>query len=248
MSDFTKSEPAPRGKLPVDSVRRLLFRILLVLSLAGLASEIGKEASGGIRPFWSQMMSLSYEQNVPTWYSAGQIFVCAAVMAWIALVERGRGARYVGHWWGMSAVFGYISLDETVSIHENAGNLVSMGGGLLYFDWIIPAAIVVACLGLIYLKFLWYLPARTRIQFIVAGSVFVGGAMGVEMFLGYWTDHFGNDTLGYGLIDLIEETMEILGMSLFLCALLEYFGERFGGIAESGGASDPRSVPETVNS
>ncbi len=46
--------------------------------------------------------------------------------------------------------------------------------------------------------------------------------MGVELLLGYWTDTYGSKNIGYGLIDLLEESMEILGVSLFFVALLEY--------------------------
>ena len=58
--------------------------------------------------------------------------------------------------------------------------------------------------------------------------------------LTWWKDNYGSDSLGYGLIDFIEETMEILGMTLFLCALLEYFGQRFGGLAESAAEEGER--------
>lgn len=60
--------------------------------------------------------------------------------------------------------------------------------------------------------------------------IYVTGAMVLELPLGWWKDNYGSETLGYSLIDFVEETMEILGMSLFFCAVLEYLGTRFKGI------------------
>ncbi|NNC87868.1 MAG: hypothetical protein HKN82_05335 [Akkermansiaceae bacterium] len=224
-------------------MRHILLRIVLLISLAGLLSEIVAVVSDGDRPFWAQMISLSYEGNLPTWFSAGQLFLCSAVLAAIALVENRRRARYVPHWWGLCLIFAYISLDEMISIHENADELLGSRGGFLYFEWVIPATIVVGIIGLIYLNFLRYLPKATRVRFIVAGMIYVGGALGVEMILGYWTDTHGKDNFGYGLIDWVEESMEIFGISLFLLALLGYLETRVRIGAGAGGESSPDAGP-----
>jgi hypothetical protein len=50
---------------------------------------------------------------------------------------------------------------------------------------------------------------------VIAGAIFVGGALGVEMILGYWTDLHGEENLTYGMIDWVEESLEMCGMSLF---------------------------------
>ena len=44
----------------------------------------------------------------------------------------------------------------------------------------------------------------------------------MELPLGYWTDQHGQENLMYGMIDLVEESLEIIGVSLFLYTLLEH--------------------------
>ena len=39
----------------------------------------------------------------------------------------------------------------------------------------------------------------------------VGGALVMELPLGWWTAHHGMDSFGYALIDWVEETMEMVG-------------------------------------
>ena len=85
-----------------------------------------------------------------------------------------------------------------------------------------------AILGVAYLGSLSHLPTRVRNQFVLAGAIYVGGALGKELPLGYWTDLRGDQNLVYGLIDLVEESMEMIGASLFLCSLAELLFSRAG--------------------
>jgi hypothetical protein len=188
---------------------------------------------------------LSHEDNLPTWLSACLLFSCAVLLALIARDERLRGSRWVRHWWVLSLIFLYISLDETAGLHENANHWFRLPG-IFYFGWVIPAAILVAIVGLSYLRFLAALPERTRWQFIRAGAVYVGGALGVELVLAWWTDLAGDKNFVYALIDLVEESMEMIGASLFLLSLLEFLSgpERevrfpLASSAEGSGAIGP---------
>lgn len=167
------------------------------------------------------LLSLSYEGNLPTWYASSLLLLCAAMLAAIAEAA----VAYRRHWWGLAAGFAFMSLDEAVELHEHLGGLFGTGG-VLYFDWVIPAAAVVALVGALYLGFLRALPPRRRRWFVLAGALYVGGAVGAELPLGWWTERAGTDSTGYVLIDWLEETLELAGASLFLLALVERWRER----------------------
>jgi hypothetical protein len=122
-------------------------------------------------------------------------------------------------------VFAYMSLDEAVEIHEHLGGWIETGG-LLYFDWVIPAAVLVLAVGIAYLRFLAHLDPQTRRRFVVAGALYVGGALLMELPLGWWTEQHGDDNLGYALMDWIEETLELAGASYFLVSLWQYRSDR----------------------
>lgn len=233
--------------IPLAKVRRALFALMALVVGAGLAGELSQHVwSPGHGAGLTRLFSLSYEQNIPTWYSSSLLLACAALLALIAAGARKAGSGYTRHWWVLALGFLYISLDETVSLHEAAGWLRL--GGVLYFSWVIPAAAVVAVVGLSYLRFLGHLPRRTRNQFIIAGVVYVTGAVLMELPLGYWTEREGSHNLGYGLIDLVEESLEILGMSMFLLSLLEYLGRSqvrlaFAPTTKVNPGSDAPSTP-----
>jgi hypothetical protein len=215
------------GLLPSHTtLRKLLLLLLGVLAGAGLAVELAYAVwrPRGLTPVLG-FLSLSYEQNLPTWYSSGLLLCCALALALIAREAALTGAPRRLHWWGLAVAFLYMSLDEAVGLHEHLGESLELQG-VLYFGWVVPAGALVAVLALAYLPFLADLPARPRRQFLVAGVLYVGGALGMELPLGYWTERHGDDNLVYALIDLVEESLELLGVSLFLSALVEYLGAR----------------------
>lgn len=103
-------------------------------------------------------------------------------------------------------------------------------GGLLYFAWVIPGAIFVGACLLVYVKFLSDLPAKTRGMFLIAGTLYVGGAMGMELLGGYHTELYGLENMPYVLITTFEELLEMLGIAVFIYALLSYISSYMKGV------------------
>lgn len=205
-----------------SKLRPILAAVTAVIVAAGVAVEVLKPVYGlkkesGVLP----LLSLSYEQNLPTFYTAFLLLSNALLLALLAQGTRKSGGRFAAAWWVLAAGFFYIAVDEVLSFHEELSKLMAFDG-VLHFSWVIPAAILVLLIGAAYIPFLRHLPRSMRNRFLLAGAVYVGGAVGMELPLGWWTVHHGTDNLGYGLIDALEEAMEMLGLNLFLLALLDH--------------------------
>ena len=212
-------EPARGGgAIDAGALRRWLFAAVGVISALGLTVELWHARSHDpVIEVLVPRLSLSYEHNVPTWLASSLLLACALAAGAIA-----RGAeRWRRHWWGVAAVFAYASLDEAAQLHEHLGGHLETGG-VLYFDWVIPAAAILGVLAAVFLPFVRALPAATRRRLVVAGAIYVGGAVAMELPLGWWTERAGPDSLGYGLIDWVEETLELIGASLALAALVAH--------------------------
>ncbi|MCP3137922.1 hypothetical protein [Pyxidicoccus xibeiensis] len=207
-------------------LRRWLLATTGVLTALGVGVEVAYYTRDARTPEpLVSFLSLSYERNLPTWYASGLLLGCALLLAAIARIAWLARAPGRHHWWALAGAFAYLSMDESVGLHEHLGGLLSLGG-VLFFTWVVPAAIIVALGGLAFLPFLARLPSRRRGQFILAGVLYVGGALLMELPLGWWTEQHGNDNLVYALIDHVEEALELVGASLFLAALAEELGER----------------------
>jgi hypothetical protein len=181
-----------------------------VVSSLGLAAAFLPGSSA------SAYLSLSYEGNFPTWYASVLLLGFGLLCAGAA--RRAPADR--AHWLGLAILFAFLSLDEATELHEHLAGLVGTGG-VLTFDWVVPASVVLLLLGALYLPFLRRLPQRLRTRLLVAAATFVFGALVMELPLGWWVARHGDDGLGYALIDWVEETLELVGSSLAVVALAE---------------------------
>jgi hypothetical protein len=94
--------------------------------------------------------------------------------------------------------------------------------GFLYFAWVIPGILVVALLSIAYLRFLGHLPLLTRLRLILSGSIYVAGALGMELVGGYVADYHPNQSVMRGALSTIEEFLEMSGIVLLIYTLLIY--------------------------
>jgi hypothetical protein len=198
--------------------------VLLVLaSLGGLVAKFyfGDPWFHGLVP----MFDLDVERNIPSFFSTGLILLCAGMMA--ALAYREPRSNRPG-WQGLSLIFVVLSADELVSLHERLIEPVRATlhtSGVLYFAWVVPYGVAAILIGLLYLRFLFRLPRLTRNRMIVAGCVYVGGAVGLELVGGAYLEILHDQhNLPYELLTTVEESLEMAGMILLLRALLKHFG------------------------
>jgi hypothetical protein len=191
-----------------------------LVALLGVVAELGHYLLDA-PTLLVELFSLSVEGNVPTWYATCLLFACGEALFGIARTRAHMGAPFARHWWALGGVFLFMSLDEAIEIHEHLAYVVE-GRGLFYFSWIIPATAVLIVLGGAYLRFLLHLASETRRRFIIAGVIYISGALLCELPLGLWTERHGDDNLGYALIDAVEETLELGGAAYFLIALRAY--------------------------
>ena len=202
------------AEVTTASVRRALSITTVGFCLAGLIAELLRHVAGldhSVLLLWS----LSYEGNMPSWYASVLPLLCAGLLAWISAGE----SHDRPHWRALALGFVYISIDEAVSLHELLGAFFDTGG-VLHFGWVIPATGVVLVVGLAFLGFLRRLDRPTARRFVLAGATYVTGAVLFELPLGWWTEQYGADTLGYALIDWCEETLEFTGLTMFAATLL----------------------------
>lgn len=172
----------------------------------------------------TRLFDVNTELNVPTWYSSAMLLLCSLLLAVIAVARHQERRRYVAHWRGLAIIFLLLSIDEVASLHERTIPRLRAAlnaTGFLYSTWVVLGAAFVLCVLLLYLRFLGHLPQKTRRLFLLAGSVYVGGAIGVELLHGYWLDFYGKDMV-YDLIASVEEMLEMLGIVTFIYALLSY--------------------------
>lgn len=173
-----------------------------------------------------RIFSFDLEQNLPAFFSTG-LFLLSATL--LFLIGRNKKSKYKLHWLALSVIFFFLALDEAISIHElfNYSMRNVFGAtGYFHFAWVIPYAVLAILVLIAFTKFLLALPKRTTLIMILAGILFVSGAIGMEMIAANYVNEFGDyQYIGtYMAFFTIEESLEMLGLILFIYGLLDFMG------------------------
>jgi hypothetical protein len=187
-----------------------------------------------------ELVDVNEEGGLAAWFSSGQLLLAALLLLGVAAAVARRGGRHVWYWRGLVLVFGYLSLDELVGLHEKTNSVTREAldlSGALYFGWVVVAAPIVLIFALAYLRFVLALPARTRLLVIAAGVMFVTGALGFELVGAYIWDSGGAETMTYAVTNTIEEVLEMVAIALFVYAIGAYQQQHLGLGLPDGGAT-----------
>ncbi len=206
-----------------------LLCTVLALLAANVAGIVAKLYLG--HPYVFGLVSLfnfDTEANIPTIYSALAMLFASVLLLYICAKQRSQHQPWVA-WLGLGLIFIYLAIDEAVSIHEHAGLPFEQfvdASGLLFFTWVIPYGIALLLLTLTYWKFVMALPRQITILFITAAVVFITGAVGFELLGGRQYEAYGEDNIVYAILYTCEESLEMLGVAIFIYALLLYIARR----------------------
>jgi hypothetical protein len=211
---------------------KTLFSVVLFLVSADIAGQVSKYFFGHERLLgFVKLFDLNGEGNIPSWYSSIALLLCAFLLANITSLKK--HSPYRAHWRALSFIFVYLSIDESAQLHERWNYLMKPfvqlikpfihSSELLYAPWVVPGAIFVAVVLISYIKFLNRLPQQIKWLFLIAGTVYVTGAVGMEVVENYLLGNSGGvETFFYQMIVVIEEFYEMFGIIVFIYALLSY--------------------------
>jgi hypothetical protein len=174
--------------------------------------------------------SLGAENNFPTYFSTFSLFACSILLAAIATGEAKQGGYRPFYWALLSAIFLFLSMDEMMMIHERLTEPTKVLVGdtdVFHYAWVLPYGLFVVIFVAAFSRFLLQLPRRTAGLFILAGTLYVAGAVGFETLSGYYFSVSGDKGLNYVVLQSMEEILEISGTVLFLYALADYAERRF---------------------
>jgi glucan phosphoethanolaminetransferase (alkaline phosphatase superfamily) len=233
--------------LQTRTIARVLAICIVLIVCASSAMKVlavvtGHDTMHGLVRFFD----VDEENNLPTWYASATLLFSSFLLALIGAAER----QQKRSWLGLSGIFLVLSLDEVGSFHEILTVPVQglLGtSGVLHFAWVVPAAVFVAIVAMIYVRWFFALPGRTRMLAAGAGVLFVGGALGMEMVGALIASRGDGDTVLYMISTTVEETLEMTGVLVWIYTLLDYARAKghqvtvsFSGVARVQRASGAR--------
>lgn len=187
------------------------LRVPALVAFAALAvvNLVAIVANPWTFPFGHEDATIAFEGGPWTWLSV-------ALLAATALVVHAATRHRADHsWWSaVAAVFAYLAVDEGLMVHEHFDELAGTTR-LDHYGWAIPGTVLLLVVTGLFARWFFSLESRLRVQLLVAGGLYVAGALVVEVIAGMWQTAHGEDRVFF-LITTIEETLEVVGPVLVI--------------------------------
>ena len=205
--------------------------VTVVIALGAVGYTIGTLTGHFNLLGFLRVIDVNMEQSLPTYFSTINLLLASILLLVIYYHEKTRAQNKHRDWGFLSILFLWLSIDESVGIHEliNEVHVYLMDNGLVQRTidtdtsaWLPFGVLFVLIVSIVLLRFIRDLPAATRAYFLVAGCVFLAGALGLE-YLGVVMHRTGGidssvDTANL-IRRLVEEGCEMYGIAIFNCAL-----------------------------
>ena len=200
-----------RTTLTLVAVMSALLGAHLLALQANFNEALGWKDTLGFEYWQIAIFDLDEEESFGTWFSAVILLFAALLMIFVAHSLRSQADNMYRWWLILGLGFALMSVDEIVGLHElintlNEDSVWTVGG--FYF---------VMISGICFLPFLWHYRWRSSGLFLVAGIIYVSGAVGVEHYSG--TDL---NSLRYNMLTALEEGLEMAGIILAIYTTLSF--------------------------
>jgi hypothetical protein len=216
----------------------------VVLALMGFGAEYTATLENkDLLWAFARQFDFGQEGNFINWYQSVTLFGCALLAGTITFLNKHAGRPRTALWALIAVVMAFVAVDEAAQIHERTLNAViaaltgeessAKGGEDGAFGsskWMFVYVPVALALSALYFRFFLALPKRTRWGFVIAATLYIGGAVGVELLFEQFSADGGGDTLGSFALDAASELGEMLGVAVFSGTLVAYLAREFSGL------------------
>ena len=205
----------------------MVISLALALGAAGYAftSLTGNDNALG----FLRLIDVGSEQSITTYLSAVNLLLASLLLLLLFAIRRQQQAADALCWGLLAPVFLLLSIDESISVHENFDNVYHffLGKGwippmLSSHEWVPFGVLFVVVFGVVIGPMLRHVNRQTLGYMVLAGTIFVSGALGLELlgavmletgFVASKTDSI------YLTRRILEEGFEMYGIALFNWAI-----------------------------
>lgn len=185
-----------------------------------------------------KIVNITREEGIGNWFSSTQTLAIAILLFVIWYVERdwakagNTDIRQTYGWGILGCCFTYLALDDATKMHERLGTageiLAEEHNASGVFDWFqsyswhIVVLPVLCIMGLYILWFLWKrLQDNTSRMLMISAFAVLAFAIFMDYFEGLDLPAYSSYSATH-MMKLVEETLEMFGMTLFLVTFLRH--------------------------
>jgi hypothetical protein len=211
-----------------------LFVVISLDYIAVILRYFGYLGGHGTKLFL--LFIVDHDSSLPTIFNAVLILIAFAILLMVSVHLRKIKSDQFYNWLLLTAAFLLLSLDENPTIHKIFVSAISrliwtgQAGDVNYALGMPYGALALIFVFFLY-RFITSLPPNIAFGFIVSGSVYVTGAL----ILGFYGTHIFDveyhHSVKYLLVASLEESFEMVGLTLFIYFLFEYIQREFRSLS-----------------
>jgi hypothetical protein len=206
------------------------FGLVTIIIGLGLAAHLFTILTGHGNLFgFMRLLNVDSEQSIPTYFSLLNLLFASILLFVIYAYEKNEKTKGSRYWLLMSILFLFLSFDESAGVHEKFGNIYiylreqgTIPPTLNAHEWLPFGVAFVIVVAIVLIPFMRMLNGDTLRNFLIAGGVFVTGAVGIEAIQSAILESAVIDvesSIAYSFGPLFEESFEMYGIAIFNCAL-----------------------------
>ena len=166
---------------------------------------------------------LDTNSTISTYFLTTVLTTSSMMLGMIGVIARKKRDPYSIHWMGLAIITLIVAIDEVIDLHERLKMIFLIYANAdiqRYLTWITSVFAFVA--AVLFIRFMLHLSSADRTALLLAAILFLGGAVGMDFINGRYFSLYGELTLMYGLLSIIESGLEMFGSVVLFYALLNY--------------------------
>ena len=162
--------------------------------------------------------------NFPSFYNTLLLLMATGILYHIHLVYARKYSTEF-RWFWLSILFMLMAIEENLSVHSILGSLQPD-----YKVWVIFIGIALVLLAAYFGRLAYILPRKIAMGCFVSGGSYIAGAIVLQFLGSHSVSNIGQWSFMHAGIATLEETLEMLGIILFIGSLLEYIKLEFHSV------------------
>lgn len=182
-----------------------------------------------------ELFNLEADKNIPIFFYVLLLLIGTLLLSTIALIQIQQNSPQKFGWILLTSIVFAMSIDKAIRLHGYLIQFIQTilgrnDPGMIIYPLVIVLLTIGIAIILQLIKFLRELPANTRKSFIIAGCVFLSGALVLEAIGSSFYDLSGHANLVYDILSILEESLEMAGIIAFIRGLILFAGGSYKGL------------------
>lgn len=186
-------------------------------------------------PAFLELFNMDADKNIPLFFYIILLILCSLLLTGITFIHFREKSIQKAGWMLLSLIIFTMALDKATGFHEFITRPIrkilisAVAVPVKYLIIIIALALGLAVLVILF-RLLRSLPGKSQKSFLIAAGIYLSGAIVLDLIGSVFYDYSGRNNLIYDFLSILEVSLEMGGIIMFMRALIDYIADTIADI------------------